>query len=174
MKAQGMFFTTLFAIDVFFVGFFVGFNSRHVMVVDPTLPVYKSPAVAQTTAPSKPGEKTDASGKASDNPEKKDDKANKTKDSADKKHSSDKGGKHTESKHADTKHPDKPPSAHKSDVTEKSIAPTKAAKSEKPEKGAAPAGSAVKEPKPNSTQQKQPAQKKTEAAKPSATSDTDK
>ena len=38
MKAKGKFISTLLIIDTFFVSFAFGFNSKHVLVIDPNLP----------------------------------------------------------------------------------------------------------------------------------------
>lgn len=38
MKAEGIFISTLLVVDTFLVSFYFGFNSRHVLVVDPSLP----------------------------------------------------------------------------------------------------------------------------------------
>jgi hypothetical protein len=38
VKAKGKFISTLLVMDTFFISFAAGFNSRHVLVVDPSLP----------------------------------------------------------------------------------------------------------------------------------------
>jgi regulatory protein YycI of two-component signal transduction system YycFG len=38
VKAEGIFISTLLVVDTFLVSFYFGFNSRHVLVVDPSLP----------------------------------------------------------------------------------------------------------------------------------------
>ena len=38
MKAKGKFISTLLVIDTFLVSYTAGFNSRHVLIVDPSLP----------------------------------------------------------------------------------------------------------------------------------------
>lgn len=63
MKAEGMFLTTIATLDVFLVAFFVGFNSRHVMVIDPNLPPYKAPAAAKVENPPAKPDKTKESAK---------------------------------------------------------------------------------------------------------------
>src|SRR5258706_15679300 len=57
-----MFICTVLVIDTFLVSFYAGFNSRHVLIVDPSLP----PLVPEHKTESKPlpGEKKPAAGKA--------------------------------------------------------------------------------------------------------------
>lgn len=52
MNAKSKFMSTLLVIDTFFVSYAVGFNSRHVLVVDPKLPPY----VKLTPAPAESGD----------------------------------------------------------------------------------------------------------------------
>lgn len=97
MKAQAMFFTVLFAFDAFFGGYFVGFNSRHVLVEDPSLPRYKPPAAVTsasntTKTPPKPTIKPAPPAKGES---KGANKENKDKTAADKKQGSNKD-KHNE------------------------------------------------------------------------------
>lgn len=47
MKAKGIFISTLLVIDTFFVGFTYGFNSREVLIVDPSLPPLPAPAAVK-------------------------------------------------------------------------------------------------------------------------------
>ena len=58
MKGQGMFFTTLLTLDTFLVAFFFGFNSRHVLVIDPALPPVKPPHAAKPATPAPMPHKT--------------------------------------------------------------------------------------------------------------------
>ncbi len=48
MQAKGRFISTLLAVNAFFGGYAFGFNSRHVLVVDPSLAPIKSTPKAQT------------------------------------------------------------------------------------------------------------------------------
>ncbi|MBS1990507.1 MAG: hypothetical protein JSS83_08320 [Cyanobacteria bacterium SZAS LIN-3] len=45
MNGMAKFIAGLIVIDTFFVSFAVGFNSKHVLVVDPSLPAYVPPVV---------------------------------------------------------------------------------------------------------------------------------
>jgi hypothetical protein len=55
MKGKGIFISTLLVIDTFLVSYFVGFNSRHVPVVDPSLPPLAPAAPKEKeTPPAKP------------------------------------------------------------------------------------------------------------------------
>ncbi len=47
MKTSGLFFCAVLLVDTLFISYWVGFNSRHVLIVDPTLPPLK-PAVVDT------------------------------------------------------------------------------------------------------------------------------
>ncbi len=54
MTGMGKVISTLLVIDTFFISFAVGFNSRKVDVVDPTLPPLVQPAApAKSTEPAK-------------------------------------------------------------------------------------------------------------------------
>lgn len=46
MRAKGIFISTILVIDTFFVSYAVGFNSRQVLVVDPTLAPLTPPPAA--------------------------------------------------------------------------------------------------------------------------------
>ena len=52
MRAKGIFISGLLAIDTFLISFALGFNSRHVLVVDPALPplLVKSSKATKTPA----------------------------------------------------------------------------------------------------------------------------
>ncbi|MBY0548149.1 MAG: hypothetical protein K2W95_12720 [Candidatus Obscuribacterales bacterium] len=50
MKAERVFFTTLITLDAFFVAFFFGFNSRHVPVIDPTMPPISIKTIANPSS----------------------------------------------------------------------------------------------------------------------------
>jgi hypothetical protein len=68
LKAQGVFICTMLVIDTFFVSYACGFNSRHVMVVDPALPpIQIKPDTTATdhkaATPDKDKDKTDAASK---------------------------------------------------------------------------------------------------------------
>ena len=64
MKAKGIFISAILITDAFLVSYAVGFNSRHVLVVDPSMkpvaaatevkPDAKKPAAAQTVPAKKP------------------------------------------------------------------------------------------------------------------------
>jgi hypothetical protein len=51
VKAAGICISTLIVIDTFFISFAVGFNSRHVLEIDPSLP-----PLVQPKPPAKPAE----------------------------------------------------------------------------------------------------------------------
>lgn len=80
MNAKGMVISTLLIIDTFLVSFAFGFNSRHVKVIDPSMPPYQPPAASlpptkatpKTPAPkSTPGEKSASAKKPGVAPKKK-------------------------------------------------------------------------------------------------------
>lgn len=52
MKAKGIFIATLLVVDTFFVAYAYGFHSRHVLVIDPTLPAL-APAVVKVKVDAK-------------------------------------------------------------------------------------------------------------------------
>lgn len=56
MKAEGIFISTLLVIDTFLVSFYFGFNSRHVLVVDPSLPPLVKPRINNSSAKSSKSE----------------------------------------------------------------------------------------------------------------------
>jgi hypothetical protein len=51
MKAKGRFISTLLVIDTFLVSYAVGFNSRHVLIVDPSLSPTATATTKSTTTP---------------------------------------------------------------------------------------------------------------------------
>ena len=53
MNAKGIFISALLTIDTFLVSFAVGFNSRHVLVVDPALPALPVEPARKLEAPAK-------------------------------------------------------------------------------------------------------------------------
>lgn len=61
MKGMGQFISALLVVDTFFVSYAVGFNSRRVLVVDPSLPPivqpHAEPAVTGSGAKDAAGEK---------------------------------------------------------------------------------------------------------------------
>jgi hypothetical protein len=67
MKPKGMFVTALLVVDTFLVSYAVGFNSRHVLVVNPSLPaaapVSETSIDGQPASPDDKGDKTKAEGK---------------------------------------------------------------------------------------------------------------
>lgn len=63
MKARGLFISTLLVIDTFLASFAVGFNSRHVLVVDPSLKEVVAPPAVSKQGNQPPDKNTAAGGK---------------------------------------------------------------------------------------------------------------
>ncbi len=63
MKAKGIFISTLLVIDTFFVSYAVGFQSRHVLIVNPKLPpVVQNKVEAKPLPAAVPGKHGDTKG----------------------------------------------------------------------------------------------------------------
>ena len=60
MKPAGMFVSSILVIDTFLVSFYLGFNSRHVLVVDPSLKPVASAAEENPSSSSPQAKKPDA------------------------------------------------------------------------------------------------------------------
>jgi hypothetical protein len=60
VKAAGMFISTLLIIDTFLISYAVGFNTRHVLMVDPSLPPVQAKEEEPAPNPSKKDAKASA------------------------------------------------------------------------------------------------------------------
>lgn len=143
MKAKGIFISTLLVIDTFFVSYAVGFQSRHVLIINPKLPpVVQKKVEAKPIPPPAPAKKGDTKN------------AHNGKDA----HASKTHGKSTHKTEVDKSKTSAPADSSKSKVPARDATQATAKPSAKPAPKPAvkPAAKPASESKPKSTQDNHP------------------